>query len=143
MSWVAPRTIPAHVYPNDRTSIYVKRIIGLPGDEIEMTGTDLKVNGESLVKSGPSTKDGRLVVEEAAESGETYDVYWQLESPGSKLSLTVPNGQVFVLGDNRDESHDSRKFGTVPLVDVIGVARQVFFSSADVGLRIGKIVDVN
>jgi len=135
--------IATFVYPNDRTTIYVKRIIGLPGDKIEMIGTDVKVNGQSLVQASPSTKADHQVIREKAESGETYEVYWKIGSQGSQLSLTVPDGQVFVLGDNRDEAYDSRKFGTLPLTDVIGVAKQVWFSLADVGLRIGKWVDVN
>lgn len=135
--------IATFVYPNDRTTTYVKRIIGLPGDKIEMSGTEVKVNGQSIVQSTLSAKQDRQVLREKADSGETYDVYWKLNSPGSQLSVTVPDGQVFVLGDNRDEAYDSRKFGTLPLTDVIGVAKQVWFSLADAGLRIGKWVDVN
>lgn len=135
--------IATFVYPNDRTTIYVKRIIGLPGDKIEMTGTDVKVNGQSLVQGSSINKADYRLVHEKAESGEVYDVYWKTNSQGYQLSLTVPDGQVFVLGDNRDQAYDSRNFGTLPLTDIIGVAKQVWFSLADSGLRIGKWVDAN
>ncbi|MBK7963217.1 MAG: signal peptidase I [Bdellovibrionales bacterium] len=135
--------IATFVYPNDRTTIYVKRIIGLPGDKIEMSGTDVKINGQSITQGDSSTSKDHLVVREKAESGETYEVYWKPASQGSQLSLTVPDGQVFVLGDNRDDAYDSRKFGTLPLTDINGIAKQVWFSLADAGLRIGKWVDAN
>ena len=135
--------IATFVYPNDRTSIYVKRIVGLPGDKIEMTGTDVKVNGQSIVQSSSTTRQDHQVLRERADSGEAYEVYWKLNSVGSQFSISVPDGQVFVLGDNRDEAYDSRKFGTLPLTDVVGIAKQVWFSLADSGLRIGKWVDVN
>ena len=135
--------IATFVYPNDRTTIYVKRIIGLPGDKIEMSGTDVKVNGQSIVQGDATNKAEHMTIREKAESGESYDVYWKVNSQGYQLSLTVPDGQVFVLGDNRDEAYDSRKFGTLPLTDIIGVAKQVWFSLADSGFRIGKWVDAN
>jgi signal peptidase I len=72
--------------------------------------------------------------------GIAYSVLWRKGSPRAPLSLTVPNGQVFVLGDNRDASHDSRHFGVLPLADVSGVARQVWLSVDEhAGLRLGRI----
>jgi signal peptidase I len=124
------------LYPNDRTTLFVKRIIGLPGDRIDIDGTQVKVNGaeirgEELHDLGdPALRpllDRNLAFREKGEHGG-YTVLWRKDAEPEKLSLTVPNGQVFVLGDNRGASHDSRHFGVLPLADVTAVARQVWFS---------------
>jgi len=58
----------------------------------------------------------------------------------SPVTLVVPDGQVFVLGDNRGTAIDSRKFGTVPLSDIKAVARQVWFSiQPGAGVRWGRM----
>ncbi len=65
-----------------------------------------------------------------------WAVIWQpTEKPLAEIELTVAQGQVFVLGDSRSRSSDSRSFGTVPLQDVLGKARQVWFASGDQGIR--------
>jgi len=145
--------IAVFLYPNDRTMMYVKRIIGLPGDRIELEGTSLKVNGielrqEALTSLGTSSLDRQLALHEAVREtidGRSYTVLWRKDSEHKSLSLTVPNGQVFVLGDNRDASRDSRHFGVLPLADVTAVARQVWFSSdREDGVRlrrVGKLLD--
>ena len=53
---------------------------------------------------------------------------WKKDAVANKSTFVVPNAQVFVLGDNRGISVDSRQFGVVPMADVKGVARQVLFS---------------
>ena len=120
------------VYPNDRTRYYIKRIIALPGDHVSITGREVKVNGKPLALK--EERNGTLVTE--AIDGKTWTAQWT--EPGKnppEADETVPPGQVFVIGDNRDESVDSRFFGTVPLRDVVGKARQVWFSKGSSGIR--------
>jgi len=135
------------VYPNDRTTIFIKRVIGLPGDEVEIRGEDIVVNGKSIrgeeVKELGSTELDRMLGDHVAykEHGEKgdYVVMWKRDHRAESQKIAVPNGSVFVLGDNRDESLDSRSFGPVSLTDLIGRARQVWFSSGANGLRLGRI----
>jgi signal peptidase I len=111
------------VYPNDRTRYYVKRVIGLPGDRIKNDGTGWSVNARPLASaSGQESIDGR----HWATSGND-----SLPQP----MTAVHDGHAYVLGDHRDASRDSRDFGMVPLVDIVGVARQVWFSRGDEGIR--------
>jgi signal peptidase I len=145
--------IAVFVYPNDRTTMYVKRIIGLPGDRVDVDGTSVKVNGVEIrqeeIHDFGDPRLNRLLDDHQAfrESGEqgSYQVLWRKDGKREHHSTVVPNGQVFVLGDNRDAAQDSRSFGTLPLADVTAVARQVWFSAdAHDGVRlrrVGKLLD--
>jgi signal peptidase I len=122
--------------PNDRVNVFVKRIIGLPGDRIEIDGTSIRVNDRELRGSeirdlgdplDNQVLDDHLAFRESGDRAE-YVVLWRKDAPSSKASFEVPNGHIFVLGDNRTSSLDSRKFGVVPVADVKAVARQVVFS---------------
>lgn len=143
------------VYPNNRTRLYIKRILGLPGDNIQINGTDIKVNGASI-NDGMVTSfahheldellSDHIAIHEKGANGD-YTVIWRKDDKPENVTFTVPNGQVFVLGDNRDASSDSRKFGTVPLVDIVGLAKQIWFSSSKQSgvrwWRIGTLVNVH
>jgi signal peptidase I len=140
--------IAVFLYPNDRTTLFVKRIIGLPGDRVELDGSSVKVNGveirgEELRDLGdPALNrllDQHQAFRESADQG-SYTVLWRKDGKREQLSTVVPSGQVFVLGDNRDSSHDSRHFGTLPMADVTAVARQVWFSAdPQDGIRLRRV----
>jgi signal peptidase I len=134
------------VYPNDRTLHYIKRIVGLPGDKVQLKGQELFLNGQSLKRSERIVEGGKSLgaddrlrtgveITEHIE-GREWRVFW---AKGDKLTsdfeLIVPPGHVMVLGDQRTLSADSRVFGTVPLQDVVGRARQLWFSYGEGGVR--------
>jgi signal peptidase I len=131
------------VYPNDRSFNYIKRIIGLPGDQVKLNGREIFINGKSLKASETKADSAVQVIE--AWNDRQWKVAWSLtETPLPNVELTVPPGHVFVLGDSRNASKDSRDFGTVPLQDVVGRARQVWWSSGDDGIRwqrLGKVLE--
>ena len=124
---IARGDIAVFTYPNDRTLKYIKRIIALPGDRVKIQNGEVQVNGVVLAPALPSTS---------------------LQANGKQamadLDTTVAAGQVFVMGDNRSNSKDSRDFGSLPLQDVVGKARQVWFSSGPDGVRwqrLGKVLE--
>ncbi len=122
------------IYPNDRTKYYIKRIIGLPGDHVAIKGRIVTVNGRPLTVKQEKSDSGILVTESV--DGKTWHAAWtQSSGKTPEADERIPPGQVFVIGDNRGESVDSRFFGTVPLQDVVGKARQIWFSKGSRGIR--------
>lgn len=125
---------------------FVKRVIGLPGDKIEIRGTDVYINDEILpehkVIGEPPSPAAALDTKEfePREEGENYDVYYledMLRGLGSMRDYefgadgrpyVVPENSYFVLGDSRNQSLDSRYWGVVPRELVIGRAMLVYWS---------------
>lgn len=121
---------------------YIKRLIGLPGDKVQMRDGILYVNGQAVPKQadGSFTSDYRLdpgsnvpVFRETLDNGKTYDTLDQYQnSRGDNTpEFTVPAGHYFFMGDNRDNSLDSRFDdgpGMVPAENLVGRASVIFFS---------------
>jgi hypothetical protein len=115
-----------------------------------MNGRDLSSETDVFGDCEPRELAHQQCVRERSDHG-SYSVLWPVsgtntsEAAREQRSWTVPNGQVFVLGDNRGTAVDSRSIGTVPLADVLGVARQVWFSRSPTGgvrwERIGRRLD--
>lgn len=126
--------------PNDRTQLSVKRIIALPGDRVSIEGRAVRVNGETLSSGESAEVDGTIRVTERAAGRREWTVQWSpTEFVPADVELTVPPGHVFVLGDNRSNALDSRQLGSVSMEDVVGRARQIWFSLGPNGVRWGRI----
>jgi signal peptidase I len=131
---IARGDVAVFVDPNDRTLLFIKRVIALPGDHVQMQGTTVKVDGSPLTEAGAGPVTGEVT--ETSAQGRAWRVRWDPSRPNDNdVDLVVPPGHVFVLGDNRSNSVDSRRFGTVPMQDVIGRARQIWFSIGSDGVR--------
>ena len=98
--------------PSQGDELLIKRVIGLPGETIEIHDGQVYVNGESL--------------QESFVQGDTF--------PGRAESVIVPPLHVYVLGDNRNHSNDSRSFGPVPIENIVGRAWISYWPLEQVGL---------
>lgn len=96
---------------------FIKRIIGLPGDTVEARDNHVYINGQQL---NEPYLEGELT--------------WCRGEGQSCAPVTVPEGSVFVMGDNRDNSQDSRSFGPVPIDNIIGKAWLLYWPLDEVGV---------
>lgn len=124
-------------YPEDPSTPFIKRVVGLPGDRIGYYDKVLSVNGEAVEQEvlGPyagtgsgSNMTGASLRAEYFEAGP-HDILVQSGIPPMREGeMIVPDGHYFVLGDNRDNSRDSRYWGTVPDGHLIGKAFRVWMN---------------
>ena len=108
-------------FPKDPERDFIKRVMGLPGDQLELRQKKLHINGKPIEDSwahysAPPSPDGQPL-------GDP-----RLDNYGP---ITVPAGQYFMMGDNRDNSEDSRYWGFMPASYVKGEALFIYFSAAE------------
>ena len=122
------------IYPDGRHMNYLKRIIGLPGETVEIRNNEVLINGVPLVykkieshqRDNMDMNGGNEVMMETIE-GQNHQVIVDKDEPENMAPVTVAHGHCFLLGDNRPESRDSRSFGPVPLADVKGRVDYIYW----------------
>lgn len=137
INWTTPQRgdIIVFRYPENPEVFYVKRLIGLPGDKIEVVSGTLKINGEEL----PQKAVDSLQLD---DEDDTFDRFQYFEEAGHLVrylhkeesnfsTVEVPENSYFMMGDNRDQSSDSRSWGFVPRDHLIGKPIFIWLSCSE------------
>ena len=150
-------------YPKDNSLNYVKRVVGLPGDTLEIKDKTIYINGEKIIST---EVDGKSIMRDMDEKFKDYNFKFYKTKTGNHSHVIqqdndsyfqnsyekrkIPEGKFFVMGDNRDYSYDSRYWGFVSHEHIKGKAFLIWFSmiipNADNNFkfrpwRIGKEID--
>ncbi len=117
-------------FPKDPTVDYIKRVIGLPGDKVAYYNKKLYINDAQINQTPLGTYEGvgqgqDMTGSEHLEenlTGVEHSILIRKDAPTVEGSYVIPPGNYFVMGDNRDNSNDSRYWGTVPEENLVGKA---------------------
>jgi signal peptidase I len=136
-------------YPKDPSVDYIKRVVGIPGDRISYYNKVLHINGEPAEQvtgdvyvgkgSGVSMSGASERIEQLGEM--QHHILVMPRTPGLEGEYIVPEGTYFVMGDNRDNSNDSRYWGPVPEKNLVGKAFRIWMNwdSANGGVDTDRI----
>ncbi len=134
-----------------RDIVFIKRVIGVGGDEVSLVDGAVSVNGSPLplsnlgsvlLKNRGHTGIEAELLEETMPNGKRYQIANMADNSQSDITqtFTVPDGSYFMMGDNRDNSNDSRYFGSIAQDDIVG--KPIFgFRVSDNGLP--QMIDLN
>ena len=136
-------------FPNDPSVDYIKRIVGLPGDRVSYRDKVVYINGEPMTQellgtySGTGTAVSMTGASQRLEQlGSTrHTMLVRSEQPAVDNEFHVPSGHYFVMGDNRDNSNDSRYWGFVPDRNLVGRAFMIWmnYDKADKTVRWSRL----
>ena len=143
-------------YPADPSLDYIKRVVGVPGDRIEYRNKELRVNGMPVPRRQLGDYESRERLQYFPHylesfNGAEHEIILEKEVPGfvnrsmdfghsgncdynsGGLACTVPAGHYFMMGDNRDNSSDSRVWGFVPDANIVGKAFFIWLNFNELG----------
>jgi signal peptidase I len=120
-------------WPPDPSLDYIKRVIGLPGDKISYHDKKLTINGklmqQTFIEYETDPSSGRAVAKyEENLNGVIHNIYIRPEANASDFNITIPPNAYFMMGDNRDDSADSRYWGVVSDTYLRGKAFMIWMS---------------
>ena len=123
-------------YPMDPSVPFIKRVVGLPGDRIAYRNKTLYVNGKPMVQepsgmyigAGSGTEQNGDTLHLEHLDGLNHQILLRENAPAVDAEKVVPEGHYFVMGDNRDNSRDSRYWGVVPDENLIGKAFMIWMN---------------
>ena len=112
---------------------YIKRLIGLPGDKIKLINGTIYINSIPVEREFVRTDDKDIAIyKETMASGINYETRDLGNKPQDNIEeFIVPENHYFFMGDNRDNSNDSRFWGPVPTERIVAKAQIIFFSTKD------------
>lgn len=123
-------------WPVDPSMNFIKRVVGAPGDHVSYTNKVLTINGQEATQqpvgmamdSDEAGQTWAVQVMREMINGVVHEIYVRPDAPPQDFSIVVPPNQYFVMGDNRDNSNDSRYWGLVPEQNILGKAAAIWFS---------------
>ena len=131
-------------YPDDPSIDFIKRVVGLPGDKVAYINKQILINGEPVPQKHLGAFVGRG--ESLAMSGDSlrleilgdgeHEILLENKPSLSNGTYVVPEGHYFVMGDNRDNSNDSRRWGYVPDENLVGRAFMIWMNWDSVDKRV-------